>query len=124
MGTDAHIQTIEQILALLSSADRCVPSNSQRKALLTSARLPTCVQVLIGRNKIENDMLSHKVAAKTDLWFHARGYPGSHTILRIPAGRCLIYTFWDELFTRSACRQADGPHWHTVAIHQHCGHSL
>ena len=65
------------------------------------------MQVLIGRNNRENDMLSHKVAAKTDLWFHARGFPGSHTILRIPAGRCLIYTFWDDLPRCSACWQPD-----------------
>ena len=48
---------------------------------------PQMLQVLIGRNNKENDRLSHKVAAKTDLWFHARGFPGSHTVLRIPAGR-------------------------------------
>ena len=48
---------------------------------------PMALQVLIGRNNRENDRLSHKVAAKTDLWFHARGFPGSHTVLRIPSGR-------------------------------------
>ena len=46
------------------------------------------VQVLIGRSNKENDTLSHKVAAKTDFWFHARGFPGSHTVLRVPSGRC------------------------------------
>eukprot|EP00884_Botryococcus_braunii_P014256 jgi/Botrbrau1/22831/Bobra.0132s0154.1 len=35
----------------------------------------------------ENDELSHKVGAANDLWFHARGCPGSHTILRIRPGR-------------------------------------
>lgn len=45
-------------------------------------------QVLVGRNNMENDKLSHVVAASSDLWFHARGFPGSHTVLRIPAGRC------------------------------------
>ena len=33
-------------------------------------------------------MLSHRVAAKTDFWFHARGFPGSHIVLRVPSGRC------------------------------------
>lgn len=49
--------------------------------------LPTLLQVLVGRNHTENDQLSHEVAAKTDLWFHARGCAGSHTVLRIPSGR-------------------------------------
>jgi predicted ribosome quality control (RQC) complex YloA/Tae2 family protein len=45
------------------------------------------LQVLVGRNNLQNDELTHKVANDTDLWFHARGRPGSHTVLRIPSGR-------------------------------------
>jgi len=62
-----------------------------RKCRAFPDALPTmrdgAMQVLVGRNNKENDKLSHKVAAETDLWFHARGFPGSHTVLRIPAGR-------------------------------------
>ena len=38
--------------------------------------------VWAGRNNKENDILSHKIAAQNDIWFHAHGYPGSHVILR------------------------------------------
>ena len=38
--------------------------------------------VLVGRNDRENDILSLKAAAPDDLWFHARGCPGSHVVLR------------------------------------------
>ena len=38
--------------------------------------------VLAGRNNKENDILTHKMAAQNDIWFHAHGYPGSHVILR------------------------------------------
>lgn len=37
--------------------------------------------VLCGRNNRENDELTHRRAAKTDLWFHARNVPGSHAVL-------------------------------------------
>lgn len=37
--------------------------------------------VLCGRNNIQNDRLTFKVAEKDDLWFHAKGTPGSHVIL-------------------------------------------
>lgn len=40
------------------------------------------VQVLVGRSNIQNDHLSTKVAADSDLWMHVRGRPGSHTVLR------------------------------------------
>ncbi len=39
-------------------------------------------RVLAGRNNKENDILTHRVAAQNDVWFHAHGYPGSHVILR------------------------------------------
>jgi len=39
-------------------------------------------RVWAGRNNRENDVLSHKIAAQNDIWFHAHGYPGSHVILR------------------------------------------
>lgn len=47
-----------------------------------------CGQVLVGRNPRENDELTRS-AADADLWFHARGCPGSHAILRVPASGCV-----------------------------------
>ena len=38
--------------------------------------------VWAGRNNKENDVLTHKISAQNDLWFHAHGYPGSHVVLR------------------------------------------
>ena len=38
--------------------------------------------VWAGRNNQENDRLTHRMAAQNDIWFHARGYSGSHVILR------------------------------------------
>ena len=37
--------------------------------------------LLVGRNNIQNDHLTFKVAAKDDLWFHVKDIPGSHVIL-------------------------------------------
>ncbi len=42
---------------------------------------PSGYRVLVGRNNTQNDHLTHKVAGKGDLWFHAKGVPGSHVIL-------------------------------------------
>lgn len=35
----------------------------------------------MGRNNKENDWLTLKKAASSDLWFHTKDIPGSHTIL-------------------------------------------
>lgn len=45
--------------------------------------------VLVGRNNIENDYLTTKLAAKTDVWLHTKDIPGSHVIIRLEDGRTL-----------------------------------
>ena len=37
--------------------------------------------LLVGRNNIQNDELTFRVAEKDDLWFHAKNLPGSHVIM-------------------------------------------
>lgn len=37
--------------------------------------------MLVGKNNIQNDHLTFKIAAKNDYWFHVKGVPGSHTLL-------------------------------------------
>ena len=38
-------------------------------------------ELLVGRNNIQNDNLTFKVAGKGDLWFHTKDIPGSHVIM-------------------------------------------
>jgi predicted ribosome quality control (RQC) complex YloA/Tae2 family protein len=47
--------------------------------------LPGGWQVLAGRTDAANDYLSLKLARPDDLWFHVRGMPGSHVVLRVPS---------------------------------------
>lgn len=49
---------------------------------LRTFTLDTGETVLVGRTNLENDRLTFAVASPTDLWFHARGVPGAHVILR------------------------------------------
>ena len=37
--------------------------------------------MLCGRNNLQNELLTFKIAEKGDLWFHAKDVPGSHVIL-------------------------------------------
>jgi predicted ribosome quality control (RQC) complex YloA/Tae2 family protein len=45
--------------------------------------LPGGWQVLVGRTDEANDRLSLRVARARDRWFHVRGLPGSHVVLRV-----------------------------------------
>jgi predicted ribosome quality control (RQC) complex YloA/Tae2 family protein len=42
--------------------------------------------VLAGKSDQDNDQLSLKTAKPNDWWFHVRGMPGSHVILRAKPG--------------------------------------
>lgn len=37
--------------------------------------------LLVGKNNLQNDELSFKIAKKGELWFHAKDIPGSHVII-------------------------------------------
>jgi predicted ribosome quality control (RQC) complex YloA/Tae2 family protein len=37
--------------------------------------------VLCGKNNIQNEYITYKLAAKTDYWFHAKNVPGSHVVM-------------------------------------------
>jgi predicted ribosome quality control (RQC) complex YloA/Tae2 family protein len=43
--------------------------------------------VLVGRSARENDALTHRYAAPSDLWFHARQAQGAHVVLRRGKGK-------------------------------------
>ena len=39
-------------------------------------------EILAGRNNIQNDQLTFHVASRRDWWFHVKGLPGTHVILK------------------------------------------
>ncbi|MBE6605266.1 MAG: fibronectin/fibrinogen-binding protein [Ruminococcaceae bacterium] len=38
-------------------------------------------RVLCGKNNLQNEYITHKIATKNDYWFHAKNMPGSHVVL-------------------------------------------
>ena len=39
-------------------------------------------EVICGRNNLQNEEITFKTAAKDDYWFHAKGVPGSHVLMK------------------------------------------
>ncbi len=39
------------------------------------------LKIFVGKNSIQNEKLTFKIANKSDIWFHVKDMPGSHTIL-------------------------------------------
>jgi len=44
-------------------------------------------EVLVGRHGRDNDRIVTRIGSAKDLWFHARGIPGAHVLLRLRGGR-------------------------------------
>jgi predicted ribosome quality control (RQC) complex YloA/Tae2 family protein len=64
-------------------------SESRRRARpagIVEYRLPGDWQVLAGRTDAANEYVSLELAGARDLWFHIRGMPGGHVLLRVPEG--------------------------------------
>ena len=62
---------------------------------------PAGHQLLVGRNNLQNDKLTFKIALPTDWWFHTQKIPGSHVILRPLPGMPV-----DEASLNLACQLA------------------
>lgn len=43
--------------------------------------------ILVGKNSVNNDLLTQKHAAKNDVWLHARGLAGSHVVIKTKPGQ-------------------------------------
>ena len=58
--------------------------NSSKERALPLRRYMTSdgYEILAGRNNIQNDQLTFHVASRRDWWFHVKGLPGTHVILK------------------------------------------
>ncbi len=67
-------------------------------------------KILIGKNNIQNDRITTKLASNEDLWFHAREVPGAHVIV-VSAGRKIPDDVIEIAASLAAahCRYKDSP---------------
>ena len=56
---------------------------SKKSATPTVAHFRTSggFRVLCGKNNLQNEYITHKLAGKNDYWFHVKNLPGSHTVM-------------------------------------------
>jgi predicted ribosome quality control (RQC) complex YloA/Tae2 family protein len=85
----ADIATLAELAAALDElegrpAQRRPPGRPGRAPLRLER--PSGARILVGRSPRENVEVTFRLARPDDLWFHARGIPGSHVILQPPPG--------------------------------------
>lgn len=76
-------ELIELRKTLKIGVKRKVDQNINDNVNLREYLLDNKYRVWVGKDSKSNDMLSTKIAKQNDYWFHARGYPGSHVVLKV-----------------------------------------
>jgi predicted ribosome quality control (RQC) complex YloA/Tae2 family protein len=94
-------RTREDVIAVRQELSSSFPSrvkpSTKKKSGRKDAPRPLIPQVekvefrgyaiLVGRNNVGNDRIVKELSAPDDLWLHAQGIPGSHVLVKRPAGK-------------------------------------
>ena len=84
MNTRAEVEKFEKAEAKQLALFLGHQTSSQPQIPFRRYPLAGGYEVWVGKNAKQNDNLTFQYARKFDFWLHARGVPGSHTVLRRP----------------------------------------
>ena len=81
--TEADLAEIRRELSVSGYASRMTKFKAVKTVAVKPLEFRTSsgYRVLCGKNNIQNDHITFKLASKLDLWFHVKGAPGSHVVL-------------------------------------------
>ena len=86
----ADAPTLPELEAELDALEGRAPRAHRRRTAKRRAPLrlerPSGARIYVGRSPRENAEVTFRIARPDDLWFHARGIPGSHVVLQAPPG--------------------------------------
>jgi predicted ribosome quality control (RQC) complex YloA/Tae2 family protein len=81
----AGLADVTALLAGIEGRPVAAPSRRAARRPLAVDR-PSGARIYVGRSPSENVDVTFRLAKPDDLWFHARGIPGSHVVLQAPPG--------------------------------------
>ena len=87
--SSANVNDIEQIKNELIENHYIKKSNKQTKNRKEKIEILTYITssgsaILVGKNNIQNEYITHVLAKANDLWFHVKDAPGSHVLVQNP----------------------------------------
>ncbi len=83
-GTSDDLWEVHADLAARRTLRRAPRSRPVAPAGPRRYRTADGAAIVVGRSARENDHVTFHVAGPDDLWFHARGIPGAHVVLKAP----------------------------------------
>ena len=81
--TDQDLAEIRDELHQAGYASRMKAAAPRKQKAPAAAQFRTDdgLRVLCGKNNLQNEYITHKLAGKNDYWFHVKGQPGSHVVM-------------------------------------------
>lgn len=68
--------------------------NKPKKIAIHSVDYDDTSKVYYGKNNLQNEYITFKVADKNDVWMHVKGFPGSHVVIKCdgyPSDELLVF---------------------------------
>ena len=99
-----HAETAADLCEIRDELHRSgYASRMKNYALSKKPATPTVAQfrtrggyrVLCGKNNLQNEYITHKLAGKNDYWFHVKNLPGSHTVMLCEGEEPAVEDFTD-----------------------------
>lgn len=84
--------------------------HKQHKPVVLQFRTPDGMRVLCGKNNLQNEHITHRLAEKQDYWFHAKNVPGSHVLLVTEGKEPTDLDFTTAAEIAAAYSKAEGDH--------------
>ena len=88
--TNANVNDIEQIKQELIENHYLKKTNNKNtkqrkeKIEILTYYTSTKTKILVGKNNIQNEYITHKLAKPNDMWYHVKDAPGSHILVVDP----------------------------------------
>lgn len=87
---NANVKDIEQIKTELEnnhyikkSSNKNIKQRKEKIEILTYLT-STNTEIMVGKNNVQNEYITHELARGNDLWFHVKDSPGSHVLIKNP----------------------------------------
>lgn len=82
----AHVNSEQECEKIMNDLQKNAPNTSQHVKTTRFREFPLDDKhtLYVGKTAADNDELTVRFAKPNDYWFHARGVPGSHAVLRSP----------------------------------------
>ncbi len=81
--SEAPALTVDELETQLRNHKKIVRDQDDRRKRTEAILLSGGWRCFAGRNARENEEVTFRTGKRGDLWFHARGYPGAHVVLKL-----------------------------------------